>query len=304
MNHGVGVTPHKRLFTNRSTFDTTIYLLRRTIKNRIRRRARELFQTCIKLAKRLMRKKPQADWPPLRARNNPALLRFYHSRMQTMAGYTFRPITQENLPEIAEFLRLQQERTSSEDRTQARPAGDDLRWMLANPDLRADLPLGLSLMSPDGKLAGMILSVPRLYLLGDQRLLGLAAGDFFVDSSARMQGFFMLRRFLGLAGADFWYANSCNRQSGPLWAKCGAAMVPESDVEYLLPIRLGPLAQELAVRRAGRASSVRCSARLVPLRHRSWRVVPASIDLTSSTASTWSVWPESQPDAGTRAPPA
>ena len=59
----------------------------------------------------------------------------------------------------------------------------------------------------------------------------------------------MLRRFLGLAGADFWYANSCNRQSGPLWAKCGAAMVPESDVEYLLPIRLGPLAQELAARK-------------------------------------------------------
>jgi hypothetical protein len=59
----------------------------------------------------------------------------------------------------------------------------------------------------------------------------------------------MLRRFLGLTGADFWYANSCNRQSGPLWAKCGAVMVPESDVEYLLPIRLGPLAEELAARK-------------------------------------------------------
>jgi hypothetical protein len=166
-----------------------------------------------------------------------------------MAGYTFRPITEDNLPQVAEFLRQQQEQTSSEDRTQARPAGDDLRWMLANPDLRADLPLGLSLWSPDGKLVGMILSVPRLYRLGDRRLLGLAAGDFFVDSSARMQGFFMLRRFLGLTGADFWYANSCNRQSGPLWAKCGAVMVPESDVEYLLPIRLGPLAEELAARK-------------------------------------------------------
>ena len=83
-----------------------------------------------------------------------------------MAGYEFRPITEDNLPQVAEFLRQQQELTSSEDRTQARPAGDDLRWMLANPDLRADLPLGVSLLSPDGKLAGMILSVPRLYRLG------------------------------------------------------------------------------------------------------------------------------------------
>jgi hypothetical protein len=166
-----------------------------------------------------------------------------------MAGYAFKPITEDDLPRVAAFLRQQQEQTSSEDQTQARPSGDDLRWMLANPDLRADLPLGLSLLSAEGKLAGMILSVPRLYRLGDRRLLGLAAGDFFVDSSARMQGFFMLRRFLGLAGADFWYANSCNRQSGPLWAKCGAAMVPESDVEYLVPIRLGPIAQELAARK-------------------------------------------------------
>ena len=35
VNHGVGVTPHKRLFTNRSTFDTTVYLFRRTMRNRL-----------------------------------------------------------------------------------------------------------------------------------------------------------------------------------------------------------------------------------------------------------------------------
>ncbi len=82
-----------------------------------------------------------------------------------------------------------------------------------------------------------------------KQLLGLAAGDFFIDSSARMQGFFLLRRFLAMKGADFWYANSCNRQSGPLWAKCGAAQVPESEVEYLFPFRLGPIIQELALRK-------------------------------------------------------
>jgi hypothetical protein len=169
--------------------------------------------------------------------------------MCVMAGFEFKRIVEEDLPQVAAFLRQQQEMTSREDQTQARPSGDDLRWMMKNPDLQPDHPLGLSLWSGEGKLAGMILSVPRLYRLGERRLLGLAAGDFFVESTARLQGFFMLRRFLGLAGADFWYANSCNRQSGPLWAKCGAAMVPESDVEYLLPIRVGPIAQELAIRK-------------------------------------------------------
>jgi hypothetical protein len=85
--------------------------------------------------------------------------------------------------------------------------------------------------------------------LGDRRLLGLAAGNFFVDATARVQGFFLLRRFLNMQDADFWYANSCNRQSGSLWAKCGGIMVPESDVEYLFPFRFGPLAYELAIRK-------------------------------------------------------
>lgn len=182
-----------------------------------------------------------------------------------MAGYTFKSITEDNLAEVAAFLFQQQEATSREDRTQARPAGDNLRWLLANPHQSPDLPLGLMLSTTEGKMAGMILSVPRLYWLGEERLLGLAAGDFFVDSSARLQGFFLLRRFLATGGVAFWYANSCNRQSGPLWAKCGAAMVPESDVEYLLPIRHGPLAEELVLRKNWPAAIGTILGRLGPL---------------------------------------
>ena len=166
-----------------------------------------------------------------------------------MAGYEIKPIERESLPEIAAFLQQQQEITWSQDRTQARPSGDQLGWMLYNPHLREGIPLGLCLRAGDGKLAGMIISPPRLYKLGDRDLLGLAAGHFFVDASARMQGFFMLRRYMGLAGIDFYFANSCNRQSAPLWAKCGAAQVPEAEVEYLFPFRLGPIAEELAIRK-------------------------------------------------------
>src|SRR5271166_2033459 len=170
-------------------------------------------------------------------------------KSDTMAGFSFKAIAQEDLPEVAAFLYQQQEITSREDPTQARPNSDNLKWMLRNPYRKEGVTLGETLRDPDGKILGMIIAVPRMYRLGSQRLIGLAAGHFFIDASARMQGFFMLRRFLGTQGFDFLFANSCNRQSGPLWAKCGAVMVPESEVEYLLPFKLGPLAEEWALRK-------------------------------------------------------
>ena len=166
-----------------------------------------------------------------------------------MAAYHFQAIDEPDLSEVAVFLREQQEITSREDPTQARPGSDNLRWLLNNPHRREGIPLGETLRSEDGRILGMILAIPRMYRIGDKQSLGLAAGNFYVDSSARMQGFFILRRFLSIKGVDFWYANSCNRQSGPLWAKCGAGQVPESDVEYILPFRLGPIIQELSLRK-------------------------------------------------------
>ncbi len=166
-----------------------------------------------------------------------------------MASYAFKPIFEDDLPEVAAFLYEQQSATSREDWSQARPQGDDLQWMTCNPDHRPEMPFGETLRTADGKIAGMIIAVPRPYRLGDTTLVGLAAGDFYIDAAARMQGFFMLRRYFKLQHGDFWFANSCNRQSGPLWAKCGAMLVPESDVEYVFPLKLGPLAEELAIRK-------------------------------------------------------
>ncbi len=166
-----------------------------------------------------------------------------------MAGYHFRAIEEPDLPEVGVFLEQQQEITSRDDPTQARPSTHDLRWLLVNPDRRDGIPLGETIREEDGKIAGMILSLPRMYRLGAKWLLGLAAGDFYVDASVRMQGFFMLRRFLATPGVEFCYANSCNRQSAPLWAKCGGVQVPESDVEYLFPFNLGPIAEELVIRK-------------------------------------------------------
>ena len=122
--------------------------------------------------------------------------------------------------------------------------------MTCNPDHRPEMPFGETLRTPDGKIAGMILAVPRLYLLGDKTLLGLAAGDFFIDAAARMQGFFMLRRYFKLSHGDFWFANSCNRQSGPLWAKCGCSWCPSRMSSTSIPSSWVPCA------RAGHSQAV------------------------------------------------
>jgi hypothetical protein len=182
-----------------------------------------------------------------------------------MAAFKFRPIFEQDLPEVAAFLYRQQEITSREDSTQARPSNDNLRWLLSNPHRGDEASLGDTIRDAEGKIFGMIVAVPRMYRLGSERRLGLAAGHFFIDASARMQGFFMLKRFLTTQGFDFVYANSCNGQSGPLWAKCGALMVPESEVEYILPFRLGPIAEEVAIRKAWHPAVARALKAAGPL---------------------------------------
>ena len=56
LNFGVGINPHKRLFSNQSTFDTALYVLRPTLHNRLRMAAYGLFTGGLKLAKRLFKK--------------------------------------------------------------------------------------------------------------------------------------------------------------------------------------------------------------------------------------------------------
>jgi hypothetical protein len=57
LNFGTGVNPHKRLFSNRESFDTAIYLFRRSLRNRLRATTNRLFYATLGLAKRLSRKR-------------------------------------------------------------------------------------------------------------------------------------------------------------------------------------------------------------------------------------------------------
>ncbi len=56
LNFGVGTNPHKQLFSNQSTSDTALYVLRPTLHNRLRMAGYGLFTGGLKLAKRLFKK--------------------------------------------------------------------------------------------------------------------------------------------------------------------------------------------------------------------------------------------------------
>jgi CelD/BcsL family acetyltransferase involved in cellulose biosynthesis len=57
VNHGIGVTPHKRLFSNRTLHDTTVYLFRPSMRNRLRCLSHGLWCSSIELAKRILRRR-------------------------------------------------------------------------------------------------------------------------------------------------------------------------------------------------------------------------------------------------------
>ena len=56
VNHGVGVTPHKRLFTNRHALDTTVYLFRPTVANRLKSLTQGMFSKGLDVAKHLFKR--------------------------------------------------------------------------------------------------------------------------------------------------------------------------------------------------------------------------------------------------------
>ena len=85
--------------------------------------------------------------------------------------------------------------------------------------------------------------------VGSSASSGGLLGYFFVATAARMQGFFMLRRAFNARAADILFATTCNSNSAPLWQKLGGQCVPDSAFEYLLPLRLAPIVEDVARRR-------------------------------------------------------
>jgi hypothetical protein len=64
VNHGVGVTPHKRLFSNRETVDTSVQLFRPTMRNRLLCTSHSLFYALLRFAARFLARRPSPPPEP------------------------------------------------------------------------------------------------------------------------------------------------------------------------------------------------------------------------------------------------
>ena len=188
------------------------------------------------------------------------------------AVFSIEEVHQEDLPKLADFLaRRVNEETGSEVPTQGDRSTSGfmrrLRWRLMQNPARSAYPsLGDCIRAQDGRILGVHLQHPAWFLFGERRLLGLCSGDFFVAPAARMQGFFLFRRFLNARGVDFFYTSSCNHSSSRLWKAVRGEMVPDSRYTWLVPLRWPSIAERFVLNRgagAVAAKLARISAGLI-----------------------------------------
>lgn len=173
-------------------------------------------------------------------------------------------ISQSDLADCAMFLhRWHSERNSTT--AVGREQGsllNLLHWLLIeNPCGRGNEDLGYCVRSENG-IEGLILCFPARFLLGEKQLTGFGSGSYFVEPRARMLGFFLLKRYLSHPGFDFYFGTTCNGISGALWTQCRASAIPNSHMEYLVPLRYQVVLASFANSRAWPTSAAR-GARLV-----------------------------------------
>jgi hypothetical protein len=133
-----------------------------------------------------------------------------------------------------------------------------LRWLLLeNPVVTDGDPLGYCIRDPQHSIRGLTLCFPAAFLAGDQRLLGLCSGSFFVEPPARTLGYYLFRKYLSSPSCSFFFATTCNANSGPLWRSLGGCAVPNSETEHILPLRLDVMLPALVSARTSSGAASR-----------------------------------------------
>jgi hypothetical protein len=167
------------------------------------------------------------------------------SRTRDLNRFEIEPLQGSALGDVATFLQRWQRQPDQESSIQDTVQEDvldaerRLRWLLVdNPLARHVSQHGLCIRDASGALMGLLLSFPGAFLAGDQRRLGLGSGSFFVEPPTRGLGFYLFKRYLNSPGYSFFFSTTCNANSTPLWMTAGGGAVPNSDTEYVVPLKL------------------------------------------------------------------
>ncbi len=172
-----------------------------------------------------------------------------------MAEIQVCPLRPENLSEVAAYLAALRRAEPPADASfdiavETRNIEERMRWQLTdNPARLPDLAGGHFLRDSQGKVVGTHLAIPVRFALGVRPMLGLLGADLRADPRAARYSSGMFLAYLRTKGPDFHYATTTNRSGGAFFEQQKATAVPESDVEFLLPVRFGPILEELAERR-------------------------------------------------------
>jgi hypothetical protein len=171
-----------------------------------------------------------------------------------MQRFEIQPVLDSTLPDVAGFL--QRWRGNQDEGFLHHAAREDslsierrLRWLLLENQVARDGSHGFCVRDQMGVIRGLTLCFSGAFLAADQRMLGLCSGSFFVEPQARMLGFYLFRRYLSSPGYSFFFATTCNATSAALWGKLGGSAVPNSEMEYILPLRLETLLPALVTGR-------------------------------------------------------
>jgi hypothetical protein len=181
------------------------------------------------------------------------------ANQEAISRHEIQPLVDTTLVDVAHFLHrsIGRQRASSAElpvQENARSIERRLRWLLIeNPVGRESSEHGLWIRDASGGVQGLLLAFPGSFLAGDRRVLGLGSGGFFVEREARTLGFYLFKRYLNSLGYDFFFATTCNANSSVLWKAVGAHALPDSDTEYILPLKIDVL---LPAFLSGRTSSV------------------------------------------------
>ena len=131
-----------------------------------------------------------------------------------------------------------------------------LEWFLRNPAQPPDRAIGHVMTDGDGRISGSHLCIAQRFAWGERRIRGSGSASFFASPGARRDGpgpAALFLEYLRLPGYDFRFSTTCNLDSGAFWVRLRAAPIRGSELEYLFPLRIAPLLEEVLVRKnAGR----------------------------------------------------
>lgn len=176
-----------------------------------------------------------------------------------MDPFNIQPIAGSSTTEVANLLlrwRAEQEGEASLPSTIGQDRNDierRLHWLLIENPLAPSAPhYGFCLRNASREMAGLLLCFPYAFVAEDRRLRGLCLSSFYVEPSARGQGRFLFERYLGDPLYDLFFGMTFNERSGAMFRKSGGSAVPNSDMQYILPLNLEVM---LPMFLAGRTSS-------------------------------------------------